>query len=311
LVFHEALTQSLVFDFAVIIIIASILAYFLRLLKQPLILAYIITGLLAGQLLPNLIQDTTLIDFFSQIGIAFLLFIVGLSLSFSKLKEVGKIALITGFGQVVFSAIVGYFIAVYLGFTNIHAAYIGLALAFSSTIIVIKLLSDKNDLDALYGRISIGFLLVQDFIAIIALVVLSSLNNYDSSVINLIFINLLKITLLLIAVYILSRYALPTIFSRVARNQELLFISSISWLFFLAIGSVALGFSVEIGAFLAGIALANLPYHYEISSKIKPLRDFFLVLFFVALGAQINLGSFNELLIPAIVLSLFVLITNP
>nr|MBI4156369.1 cation:proton antiporter [Candidatus Woesearchaeota archaeon] len=311
MVFESTLTQSLVFDIAIIIIIAAIFAYIARLLKQPLILAYIAAGLLAGSVLPDFVKDVPTIDFFSQIGIAFLLFIVGLNLGFSKLKELGKISMITGLGQVVFSTLIGYFIAIYLGFSSITSAYIGLALAFSSTIIVVKLLSDKNDLDSLYGRISIGFLLVQDFIAIISLILLSSQNSNNASVINVIFVNLLKAVILLVWVYLMSRFFLNSIFSKVARNQELLFIASLSWCFFLAIISILLGFSVEIGAFLAGIALANLPYHYEISSKVKPLRDFFLVLFFVAIGIQINVRSLDNIIMPVVIFSLFVLISKP
>ena len=311
MIIESTLTQSLVFDLAIIIIIAAIFAYIARLLKQPLILAYIAAGLLAGSVLPDFVKDVPTIDFFSQIGIAFLLFIVGLNLGFSKLKELGKISLITGLGQVVFSTLIGYFIAIYLGFSSITSAYIGLALAFSSTIIVVKLLSDKNDLDSLYGRISIGFLLVQDFIAIISLILLSSQNSNNASVINVIFVNLLKAVILFVWVYLMSRFFLNSIFSRVARNQELLFIASLSWCFFLAIISILLGFSVEIGAFLAGIALANLPYHYEISSKVKPLRDFFLVLFFVAIGVQIDIWSLDNIIMPVVIFSLFVLISKP
>jgi len=311
LIIESTLTQSLVFDLAIIIIIAAIFAYIARLLKQPLILAYIAAGLLAGSVLPDFVKDVPTIDFFSQIGIAFLLFIVGLNLGFSKLKELGKISMITGLGQVVFSTLIGYFIAIYLGFSSITSAYIGLALAFSSTIIVVKLLSDKNDLDSLYGRISIGFLLVQDFIAIISLILLSSQNSNNASVINVIFVNLLKAVILFVWVYLMSRFFLNSIFSRVARNQELLFIASLSWCFFLAIISILLGFSVEIGAFLAGIALANLPYHYEISSKVKPLRDFFLVLFFVAIGVQIDIWSLDNIIMPVVIFSLFVLISKP
>ena len=311
MIIESTLTQSLVFDLAIIIIIAAIFAYIARLLKQPLILAYIAAGLLAGSVLPDFVKDVPTIDFFSQIGIAFLLFIVGLNLGFSKLKELGKISMITGLGQVVFSTLIGYFIAIYLGFSSITSAYIGLALAFSSTIIVVKLLSDKNDLDSLYGRISIGFLLVQDFIAIISLILLSSQNSNNASVINVIFVNLLKAVILFVWVYLMSRFFLNSIFSRVARNQELLFIASLSWCFFLAIISILLGFSVEIGAFLAGIALANLPYHYEISSKVKPLRDFFLVLFFVAIGVQIDIWSLDNIIMPVVIFSLFVLISKP
>ena len=311
MIIESTLTQSLVFDLAIIIIIAAIFAYIARLLKQPLILAYIAAGLLAGSVLPDFVKDVPTIDFFSQIGIAFLLFIVGLNLGFSKLKELGKISMITGLGQVVFSTLIGYFIAIYLGFSSITSAYIGLALAFSSTIIVVKLLSDKNDLDSLYGRISIGFLLVQDFIAIISLILLSSQNSNNASVINVIFVNLLKAVILFVWVYLMSRFFLNSIFSRVARNQELLFIASLSWCFFLAIISILLGFSVEIGAFLAGIALANLPYHYEISSKVKPLRDFFLVLFFVAIGVQIDIWSLDNIIMPVVILSLFVLLSKP
>ncbi|MBU2639101.1 MAG: cation:proton antiporter [Nanoarchaeota archaeon] len=297
-------------EISIIIVIATVVAGLMRLLKQPLIIGYIFTGLILSPFFLNVIQSTVTISIFSQIGIAFLLFIVGLSLTPKVIKEVGKISLITGIGQVVFTSLIGFFIAKFLGFPVIVSIYIAIALTFSSTIIIMKLLSDRNDLDKLYGKISIGFLLVQDIIAIFILIIISSFSSGDAMGISLLYLFLKGIALIVIVVLV-SIYILPKLSDFFARSQEFLFLFSIAWGLGLATLFHYVGFSVEIGALVAGVALSVSPFHYEISSKMKPLRDFFIILFFISLGSQLGVESVGKYVIPAIIFSLFILIGNP
>ncbi|MEK6835492.1 MAG: cation:proton antiporter, partial [Nanoarchaeota archaeon] len=219
-------------------------------------------------------------------------------------------SLITGLGQIIFTFLIGYIIIKYfLNFSILDSAYISIALTFSSTIIIVKLLSEKQDLQSLYGRISVGFLLVQDFVAIIILVLLVAIQQ-ESQIPSLIFLIIAKALLFFLFVFLFSKYILTYLFNKIAKSQELLFLSSITLPFLFIIISRYLGFSIEIGAFLAGLSLANLPYRAEITNKVKPLRDFFITLFFVILGTQFVVRSTN-IIIPAIILSLFVLIGNP
>ena len=303
--------QTLLIIISLIIIIAAFLAFLTRILKQPPILAYILTGILLGPFLLNIIKPSEVIDSLSSIGVAFLLFIIGLSLNINILREVGKISLITGAGQVLFTSLIGFFLIKVLGFSTLSAIYISIALSFSSTIIIVKLLTDKGVIDSLYGRISVGFLLVQDFIAIIALILISgTVNDIGSQ--NALFYVISKTIFMALFIYFISKFIITRLFSYFAKTQELLFIGSIAWCFILVLLSQALGFSVEIGAFLAGISLASLPYTFDIISKITSLRDFFIVLFFVNLGLQFSsFVNISGLLFSAIILSLFVLIGNP
>ena len=301
--------SAFLMELGIIILIATMLGFIAKILKQPLILAYIITGIIVGPFALNLIQSYDLMHTFSQLGAAFLLFLVGLHLSSKVMHEVGKISVITGVGQVVFTSLVGYLIALLFGFAHLEALYIAIALTFSSTIIIVKVLSDKNDLDTLYGKISIGFLLVQDFIAIGILILLSSIGPYVT-LDKLIYTTLVKVGILFGITLVFGKFIFPRLFEKIARTQELLFMSGVTWLLALASFSYFFGFSIEIGAFLAGVSLASTPYSYDLGNKIKPLRDFFLVMFFVFLGTQMIFTT-SALLIPAIVFSLFVLIGNP
>jgi len=304
------LEQNFLVDIAIIIVFATIVAYFAKFLKQPPVFSYIISGLILGPLVLNLIKPSPALTTVSHLGIAFLLYIVGMSLDFRVLKQVGLVSVLTGVGQVLFTTTIGFFILKTLGFSNITALYLAIGLAFSSTIIIVKLLSDKGDLDTLYGRIAVGFLIVQDFIAILALIVITGLSNQVSFG-NLLLETLLKGLFLVILVFGFSRVVLYSLFKSIARSQELLFISGIAWLLLVSVAFVSLGFNLEIGAFLAGLSLASIPYNQEITRKIQPLRDFFIVLFFVSLGLPLAISSIDQIIYPAILLSLFVLIGNP
>src|SRR3989344_5742291 len=265
---------------SLILIIAVAVSGFMRLLKQPLIIGYIITGVIVSRYLINITDSSVSISTFAEIGVALLLFLVGLNLNPKMIKEVGKVSIITGIGQVVFTSIIGFFIARYFGFPVIDSAYIAIALTFSSTIIIMKLLSDKNELETVYGRIAIGFLIVQDLIAIFILMLISQISA-GGNFTNIALQTILKGTGLVILVFLAGLYLLPILTKAAAKSQEFLLLFCITWS--LAIASLFLyfKFSIEIGALLAGITLSLSPYRYEISSKMKPLRDFFIVMFFV------------------------------
>ncbi len=295
---------------SLLIILAVAIAFLARLFKQPLIIAYIAAGILAGPIFLNLISDNKVIDIFSQFGIAFLLFVVGLSLSPKVIKEVGKASLVTGLGQIAFTLTFGYLIASFFGFPPITALYIAVALCFSSTIIIMKLLSDKEDLERLYGKISIGFLLVQDLVVILILMAISASSTAENLT-TLLTKTLLYGGLIILALVLTSIYILPKLSHFFAKSQELLFIFSIGWGLGLASLFHYIGFSIEVGALIAGVTLAMFPYNHEISSKMRPLRDFFMVAFFLALGSQIVLSDLTTFLVPAILMSSFVLIGNP
>ncbi len=294
-------------ELGIIVFIAVIITAIMRALKQPLLIGYILTGIIVSPYFLNVAKGD-FISVFAQIGVALLLFLVGLNLNPKVLKEVGKVSLFTGIGQIVFTTGIGFLICLLLGFSVIISLYVSIALAFSSTIIIMKLLSDKNALDALYGKISVGFLVVQDIVAIIILIVISSLKDgFNIGVL----INIGIGIFLIIFLSIISTYLLPRFVKFVAKSQEFLLLFSISWCISLAALFYAFNFSIEIGALLAGFFLSFLPYRQEINFKLRPLRDFFLISFFVYLGFHMTFGNIGQYILPIIILSLFILIGNP
>jgi len=306
-------------EISVIVVIATVVSIIFRLFRQPLIIGYIATGILVGPYAFNLLQAHAEVELFSKIGIAILLFIVGLTLNPDVMREVGKTSLVTGIGQIVFTSIIGFFIVQALGFGLLASIYVAIALTFSSTIIILKLLSDRGDTQKLYGKISIGFLLVQDIVATLILLAITVMGKISPggeitlSNIVLIQIGVLvgKGLILALVLYLISKYVLPLLSSFVANQQEVLFIFSLAWGLGLASLFYFIGFSIEIGALVAGITLAVSPFSYEMASRLKPLRDFFIMLFFVILGAGLVVGEVSTLIVPSLILSIFVLIGNP
>ncbi len=297
-------------EIALILVIATLVSIIMRIVKQPLIIGYIITGIIVSPFFLDVIKTSEIFNALAQIGIAFLLFLVGLNLNYKVVKEVGLVSLVTGMGQVIFTSIIGYFISLLLGFTPIESFYIAVALTFSSTIIIVKLLSDKGDLEKLYGKISIGFLLVQDLIAILILILISSFYSTLGGASAILF-TIIKGLVFIISLFLIADYVLPPLLNYISRSQELLFLFSVSWALILAAIVYYLGFSMEIGALLAGISLSTSRYHWEISAKIRPLRDFFIIVFFIFLGSQMTFSSLENLLVPALIFSVFILIGNP
>lgn len=305
------MSHSFYTDLSLIVALATAISIIMRLLKQPLIIGYIATGLIAGPSLLNTISDVESFQIFADIGIALLLFLVGLGLNPKVVKEVGKIALLTGIGQVAFTTTIGYFlIDAITNLTPVGNFYLALAISFSSTIIVLKLLSDKKEQTRLHGKIAIGFLLVQDLIATMALLFVST-NGSNGIQGNDFAVIALKGLGLIVALFLSARFVLPHINKVVSKNQELLFLFSLAW--GLGIGALfkEIGFSLEIGALAAGVALSSFSYAQEITSRLKPLRDFFLVLFFIILGSRLDLGNISDVILPAGLISSFILVGNP
>ena len=295
-----------------ILLVTTLVSLFIRLIKQPLVIGYIISGVIVGPYVFNILKSGEQIELFSKIGISVLLFIVGLSLNPSTIKETGKASLVTGIGQIVFTSVIGFFIMIGLGFDQITSLYGATALTFSSTIIILKLLSDRGDLGKLYGKLSIGFLLVQDLVATLLLIAIPIIGASANANAGSVFWSLaLKGVGISILLYAFSKYILSKLFDYLARSQELLFLFSVTWGLVMAGLFYKIGFSIEIGALVAGIALSASTYSFEISSRMRPLRDFFIVMFFVLLGSHVVLSSINSIIWPAIILSVFVLVGNP
>lgn len=310
LIASSFIEPSLFLELALVIAIGAVVAIVMRMLKQPLIVSHIITGLIVGPFFLNFIHSTEIFKLFSEIGIAILLFTVGLNLSPSLIRQFGKISLVTGIGQVVFTAGIGYFICRALGYAPLVSGYVSVALAFSSTIIILKLLSDKNELESLHAKIATGFLLVQDFIALILMFAIPVLSAPDASWLT-VGEMFLRGGLLTFVVWLFAQKVLRPLNNFLATSQELLFLFSLAWGFIIAAIFKVAGFSLETGALIAGVSLAALPARYEISGRLAPLRDFFIVIFFIMLGAQMALGGFIDIIPKALLLSAFVLIGNP
>jgi Kef-type K+ transport system membrane component KefB/Trk K+ transport system NAD-binding subunit len=300
-------------ELSIILVLATGIAIVMRFLKQPLIVGYILAGIIVGPYFLNLLHSKDEMEFFSKIGISILLFIVGLTLNPDIAKEVGKASVVTGLGQVFFTAGVGFFVVKALGFDISASIYIALALTFSSTIIILKLLTDRGDTGKLYGKISIGFLLVQDLFATIILLIVTTIGaKGGTSTASTEFISIIVTgAIIAVSLYIISKYLLPKLVKYVGGNQEVLFIFSVAWGLGLASLFHFIGFSIEIGALVAGVMLATSPFAYEIGARMKPLRDFFILIFFILLGAQMVFSQLSLLIVPALLLSAFVLIGNP
>ena len=304
--------DPLLLELGIILVLAAILGIILKALKQPLILAYLITGLIIGALGFFDIAEREALEFFSNLGVMFLLFLVGLEMDYDSIKKVGKTSLAIGLGQVAFTATGGFLIANFVfGFELIHAAYIAIALTFSSTVIIVKLLSDKGNLTSLHGRAAIGLLLVQDMVVILILISLNALEAGGDVGIGPVMQIIAGGVALFMVMMALGRTVFPYIFRKVAHSQELLFLVSLAWLLFFAVIVKATGFSIEIAGFLGGVALANSAQKYHIASKIRPLRDFFILVFFAILGSMMAVSNLGGMIVPIIAFSMFVLIGNP
>lgn len=282
--------HNIFLQLAVILTLSSALGLIVYKLKLPLLIAYIGAGLLLSLLSNFDVSKSLVLSFLPDIGIAFVLFLVGMELDLRELKNFGRQIFVAGIFQVIITATLGTFFAQSFGFNIVESLLLGAGLSFSSTLVVVKLLVDKKDLTSLYGKLSVGILLLEDLLAVIILLLLSS--SVSFSHIGADFFPLLVFVIKVLVIFIVAgffnRYILSTVFKAVSDSGELLFLTALAWCFGFITLSLAMGFSVMIGAFLAGVALASSQFHFHIQGKIRPMRDFFTALFFVYLGTRVS-----------------------
>ena len=303
----------LFYQIAALLVLAATVGLVGVALRQPLIVAYIVVGLIAGPSALGIAEANEYIELLAELGVAVLLFLVGLKLDIGLIRSVGLVAAATGIGQVLFTALLGFVICLALGLDWLTSFYISIALTFSSTIIIIKLLSDKGEIGSLHGRIALGFLIVQDIVVVLAMVVLSTLGigtEAQASTLSLLAMAVSAVAVLA-GVALFIRYVANPLVERLARSPELLVSFAIGWAAFLAALGDYLGFGKELGGLLAGVSLASTPFREAMSTRLTSLRDFLLLFFFIALGAQLDLNLLSADVMPALLLSLFVLVGNP
>lgn len=304
-------------EFALLLIVCAAAGALFVKLRQPVLIAYIVVGILVGPSGFALVQSHDQVDLLAQIGVAVLLFVVGLKLDLNHVRHIGPVALATGLGQLFFTIVIGFLIVLALGKGWMEALYVAVALTFSSTIIIVKLLSDKRELDSLHGRIAVGFLIVQDVAVVIAMMAMSTLRTptgteaAEISWLMVIGTLTMKLAIAAVAMYVLMRWVLPRVIVAMARSQELILLFAIAWGVTLAAVGEWAGFSREAGAFLAGFSLASTPYREAMNARLTGIRDFLLLFFFIDLGSKLELSTLGAEVGPALLLSVFVLVGNP
>ena len=300
------------YEFTVLLLASAVVGAIAIRLRQPLIVAFIVVGILVGPSALGWVQSHDQIDLLAQIGVTVLLFVVGLKLDLHLVRHIGPVALATGLGQLGFTILFGFLLCLGLGMDMLKSLYVAVALTFSSTIIIVKLLSDKREIDSLHGRIAMGFLIVQDIAVVVAMMAVGTMQANTESGIAMTLLGIAgRLLVAAVLVAALMRYVLPKLMGQLARSQELLLIFGIAWgTSFAMLGELA-GFSKEVGAFLAGFSLASTPYREAISARLTSIRDFLLLFFFIDLGSKLEFSILGDEMGSAALLSFFVLIGNP
>jgi len=296
----------------IIVVSAAVLVMVGRLIRMPAIVVYLLAGILIGPVFGWVGMNPAL-ELISETGIALLLFLVGLELSFDKIRSVGKVALFAGTGQVVFTAVGGFFLSLLLGFGMAEAAFIGLGMTFSSTVIAVKLLDEKKELDSHYGHIAVACSLVQSFLVILLLSVLAGLGEGALGASGMV-LNMSKafggVLLLAAFAWVASRWLLPKPFAWAARSPDIALVWSLTWCFLMILMARTLGLSLEIGAFLAGISLAQLPHNQDLHRRVHPLMNLFVAIFFVTLAVPMSFDNLGGSWVAPVLLSAFVIVGN-
>ncbi len=307
---YQYVTHNSLTEFTAIIVMVVAMAAIMRALKQPIIIAYILAGIVLGPAVLDVVHHEETVDVFSHMGIGLLLFMVGLGLNPKVIKAHGKVALIAGTLQIMVTAGLGFGLSYLMGMDTTTSMYIGAGLTFSSTIVIVKLLSDKDDVDSLYGRIATGILIIQDIAAMVLLMTVSLGNQSGTGDVSTRLL-IAKAVGLIGGLYVISRFLLPKVMDVIARSSEFLLLFGLAWCFLLGSLFDFAGFGLEIGTLLAGMSLAMSPYKVEMEHRLGSLRDFFLVMFFILVGMDIQLGDIAGKWHIVALLSLLVLLVKP
>ncbi len=309
--------HNLINDIALCILCAWGLAVVAHQLKQPLMLAYLVAGYVIGPQGYRLIKDTHSVETISSLGLILLMFMIGLEIDLTKIAKAGKTILLTAASQIFGSIIIGLAVFLLCGFRmeagSMEALYLAIAAAVSSTVIIVKILYERRELDSLPGRISLGILVLQDVVVIVFWALQPELRNPSA----IMFLKILgKVAGLVIISLLISRFVLPKLFKAFARLPELVLVGALAWCFGVALVAEALGLSREMGALVAGVAISTFPYTLDVVAKVTSIRDFFITLFFVALGMMIPTIDLKSLgwalvIVVVVVATRFITVTIP
>jgi len=304
------LSDDVFVQVAAILIVSTVAGALAIWLRAPLVIAFVVVGVVVGPSVAGLVEPGGELELLSQLGVALLLFVVGLKLDLHVIRRLGPIAVVAGGAQVAITAAGGMALALALGLSPTPAAYVGIGVAFSSTIIVVKLLSDRRELDDLHGRLALGILIVQDLVVVVAIAITSSADSDGAGGTSVATILLTGVALVT-ALAVLARYLLTPLLHRIARAPDLLVLFAIAWAIALGATGEQLGLGIEVGAFLGGVSLASTPYRDAIGSRLVTIRDFLLLFFFIDLGSRVELGELAHEAGTAAVLAAFVLVVKP
>ena len=287
--------HSIVADIAICIIAAWLVAVISQMARQPLLLAYLVAGFAVGPHGFKWVTNPDSIQTISEIGLSLLLFMIGLEIDLKKMLSAGKVITITAAAQILGCFLLGWLVFDWCGLTEsrLEALYLAVATAMSSTVIIVKILHDKRELETLAGRITLGLLVLQDVFIILFLAIQPNLKN---PALSLLLLALGKALLLVAVAYVFSRFVLPPLFKVVARLPELVLVGAIAWCFAMAGFAGWLGLSTAMGALIAGVMISTFPYTLDVVAKVTSLRDFFVTLFFVSLGMAIPVPTWGYLL---------------
>lgn len=307
-------TFPILVDLGLVVTAAGVLLLLSRPLRVPPILAYLAAGLLLGPVTGTL-AVTESVEIFSELGVALLLFLVGLELSLARLRDVGGTAAVAGLLQVGLTTALGAGLAAALGFSATDALLLGIATAFSSTVVVVKLLARTGSVVSLHGRLAVGILLIQDVVVALALTLVAGLGSGGEGGAGALVGGLGQAGLGILTLGLLAlvgvRWCLPRLLRWMAAEGEAFFIVALTWCFGFILVAEAFHVSLELGAFIAGVGLAQLPYSEELVRRVHPLADFFLAVFFVSLGIGMELSAIPDVWLPALLISVFVLMLKP
>jgi Kef-type K+ transport system membrane component KefB/voltage-gated potassium channel Kch len=287
--------QQLIQDIGVCVITAWLLGLVAQAVRQPPLLAYLLGGFLVGPACLNLVSDPRAISFISELGLLFLLFMIGLEIDLKKIASAGRSITITSSVQILGGLLIGIAVFWAIGYPlgrdgRWDALYLSVATACSCTVVIVKLLYDLRELDTLAGRITLGIVVLQDLFSILFLAIQPNLNDLKVTVLLL---SLLRVGVLVVTALAVARYILPAIFRRVARLPELMLVGALAWCFMIGELAAQLQLSRAMGALIAGVALSTFPYALDVGAKVTSLRDFFVTLFFLGLGLAIPLPTWS------------------
>ena len=286
--------HELIRDITLCILFAWALGLLAHFFRQPLILAYLIAGFFIGPFGTGWVKSQESISIISELGLIFMLFMIGLEIDLKKIVRAGRVILVAAGGQLAGACLLGILFFVAIGFSmgggRFDALYLCIACALSSTVIIVKVLYEKRELDTVPGRITLGILVLQDIFAILFLAVQPSLGNLQLSVVLL---SIGRVGLLVAVALAISRFALPRLFHQIARRPELILLGALAWCFLIGEIAERLHLSREMGSLVAGVSLSTFPYALDVTAKVTTLRDFFITLFFVALGMTIPIPDLS------------------